>query len=322
MASIALVGGSGFIGTRLAHLLSDAGEDVTIVDAAEPPDRRFPFRRADVRDRPALREALRHAQIVYNLAAVHRDDVTPVTRYDDVNVGGARNVCAVCQDLGIDRLVFTSTVAVYGLATPDATEDSTPAPFNPYGQSKLRAEQVHLQWQSREPATRSLVIVRSAVVFGEGNRGNVHALVRQIITRRFVMIGSGGNRKSMAYVGNVSAFLARTRHLGPGTHLFNYADKPDLSMTELVATVLETLGRPPLSGFRIPCAIGYLGGLACDAVSALTGRILPISAIRVRKFCSTTTFSADRLRSTGFAPPMTLRDALVTTIRRQLTDSG
>ena len=54
---------------------------------------------------------------------------------------------------------------------------------------------------------RSLVIVRPAAVFGEGNRGNVYQLLRQIASRRFVMVGSGHNRKSMAYVGNVSALL-------------------------------------------------------------------------------------------------------------------
>ena len=51
------------------------------------------------------------------------------------------------------------------------------------------------------------MIVRPAVVFGEGNRGNVYELLRQIMARRFVMVGSGRNRKSIAYVGNLSAFL-------------------------------------------------------------------------------------------------------------------
>ena len=109
---------------------------------------------------------------------------------------------------------------------------------------KLLAEEVHREWQEEEPTRRSLVIVRPTVVFGERNRGNVYELLRQIMTRRFVMVGSGRNRKSMAYVGNVSAFLVHVLGLGAGTHLFNYVDGPDLSMEELVQTILVALGRP------------------------------------------------------------------------------
>ena len=132
------------------------------------------------------------------------------------------------------------------------------------------------------------------------------------------MVGSGHNRKSMAYVGNVSAFLVYALRLGAGAHLFNYADKPDFAMQELVDTVVQTLGRPALTGTRIPYAAGYVGGVVCDLVAALTGRPRPISAIRVRKFCSTTTFSAHRLPSTGFKAPTALREALINTIKHEL----
>ena len=205
-----------------------------------------------------------------------------------------------------------------GFAAPDTTEEQDPAPFNAYGRTKLLAEEVQREWHAEAPEHRSLVIVRPTVVFGEGNRGNVYQLVRQIAARRFVMVGSGRNRKSMAYVGNVSAFLAKVMGLGAGTHLFNYVDKPDLSTAELVETVLQTLGRPPRIGWRIPYAVGYVGGAACDLVAAVSGRTLPVSAIRIRKFCSTTTFSADLAHSIGFHAPLGVRQALVRTIRHEL----
>ena len=318
MASIVIVGGAGFIGGRLAAALRSAGHGVTIVDVVAPAVDEAGYRRADVGDHDALGAALDGAEVVYNLAAVHRDDVKPVSRYDEVNVGGATNVCGVCRELGIERLIFTSSAAVYGMAAPDTAEERAPAPFDAYGRSKLRAEQVHREWQAEAPERRSLVIVRPTVVFGEGNRGNVYQLVRQIASRRFMMVGSGHNRKSMAYVGNVSAFLVHALRLGSGAHLFNYADKPDFAMKELVDTVVQTLGRPALAGTRIPYTAGYVGGVVCDLVAALTGRPLPISAIRVRKFCSTTTFSAHRLQSTGFKAPTALREALINTIKHEL----
>ena len=320
MAAIAIVGGAGFIGRRLVSVLRDAGYEVIVVDVA-PDDGGLAgaatYRRADVRDRAALTAALEGAEAVYNLAAIHRDDIKPVSRYAEVNVAGAANVCGACRDLGIDRIVFTSTVSVYGMGVPDATELRTPAPFNPYGRSKLRAEQVHRAWQADAPEDRTLAIVRPSVVFGEGNRGNVYQLVRQISTGRFLMIGSGLNRKSMAYVGNVAEFLVEVMAREAGTHLFNYADKPDLSMRELVETARQTLGRTPAGGVRLPYVLGYLGGMACDLAAALTGRTLPVSAVRIRKFCSTTTFAAERAQATGFRPPFPLRDALVQVIRHE-----
>ena len=181
---------------------------------------------------------------------------------------------------------------------------------------------MHRAWQAEAPERRSLVIVRPTVVFGEGNRGNVHQLLRQIIARRFVMVGSGRNRKSMAYVGNVSAFLVHALGLGAGAHLFNYVDKPDFSMQELVETMLQALERPAVIGARIPYVVGYLGGIACDMAAAVTGRRLPISAVRIRKFCSTTTFSADRVQSTGFRPPIGLREALAKTISQEVSEGA
>ena len=319
MARIAIVGGSGFIGRRLTDLLRRAGHEVTGVDLV-PVGGGAAFRQADVRDRAALTAALRGAEAVYNLAAVHRDDVKPVTRYDAVNVAGAANVCGACRDLGIDRLIFTSTAAVYGVtAPPEAAEEHPPAPFNAYGRSKLRAEEVHREWQTEAPAERSLVTVRPTAVFGEGNRGNVHNLMRQLSAGRFVMVGNGRNRKSIAYVENVCAFLTAALDFGPGSHLFNYADKPDFTTRELVDTLLQALGRAPRAGVRIPYAAGYLGGLVCDLAAALTGAALPVSAVRVRKFCSTTTFSTARVEEAGFQPPFSLREALERTVRHEVS---
>ena len=318
MARIALVGGSGFIGRSLASALRQAGHEVTSVDLAQAPDGTA-FRRADVQDGAGLTAALEGAEVVYNLAAVHRDDVKPVTRYDEVNAGGAANVCGACRRLGIDRLIFTSTAAVYGVAAPpEVTEQHAPAPFNAYGWSKLRAEQLHRDWQAEAPKARSLAIVRPTAVFGEGNRGNVYQLVHQLDAGRFLMVGNGRNRKSIAYVGNVSAFLAAALDCGPGSHLFNYVDKPDLSTRELVETILQALGREPRVGLRVPFAVGYFGGLICDLAAALTGAALPVSAVRIRKFCSTTTFSGARVQATGFRPPYSLQEGLLKTIRHEV----
>ena len=317
METVAVVGGSGFVGQRLATALLASGRNVRVVDVVAPVAADVTYRQADVRDRRALSNALEGSEVVYNLAAVHRDDVRPVSLYNDVNVTGAANVCHACRDVGVRQVIFTSSVAVYGVAAPDTSEDLVPAPVNAYGCSKLRAEALHREWQVEESEQRSLVIVRPTVVFGENNRGNFYHLVRQIKEHRFVMIGSGCNQKSMAYVENVSAFLVHALLCGAGFHLFNYVDGPDLSTDELVRTIRFALGRRPVVGVKIPYCVGYLGGVMCDLVASVTNRRLPISALRVKKFCTTTTFTASRVEHTGFRRPFGISDALVKTIEHE-----
>ena len=322
MALVGVVGGLGFVGLRVVRNLQHAGHDVRVVDARPGDLGGEGFRQVDVRDHRGLVEALKECEVVINLAAVHRDDVEPKSLYGEVNVTGAVSVCAACRELGIGRVVFTSSVAVYGLSASEAIEDHRLVPSNAYGWSKLHAEEVHRDWQEEDPERRSLVIVRPTVVFGEDNRGNVYELVRQIAARRFVMVGRGQNRKSMAYVGNLSAFLVHVMTLGVGVHSFNYADAPDFSMEELVETILSTLGRQPEITVRIPYALGYAGGVACDVVAAVSGKRMPISAVRIRKFCSTTTFSSRRVQKSGFRPPIGIREALIKTIKHEFRDEA
>lgn len=313
-ARVGVIGGSGFIGTWLVEALRGRGHHVRIIDSE--PSGRFPELavRADVRDRAALLEACRGCDVLYNLAAEHRDDVRPRERYHQVNVQGAGNTCAAAEELGIERIIFTSSVAVYGLPEGEADEDAPLRPFNDYGRTKLEAEAVFRRWAERAPA-RSLAMIRPTVVFGPGNRGNVYLLLQQIASGRPIMIGDGANRKSMAYVANVADFLVHALHFGPGVHVYNYVDKPDVDMRGLLALVQQTLGTN--GSLRVPYAVGMVAGLGFDLAARLTGRRFPISAVRVRKYAANTRFAADRALSSGFLPAHALRDALVDTIRHE-----
>jgi nucleoside-diphosphate-sugar epimerase len=254
---------------------------------------------------------------VYNLAAEHRDNVRPVDRYHQVNVIGAHHTCDAAERLHIERLVFTSTVAVYGLPENEVDETAPVRPFNDYSRTKLAAEQVFRAWAERAPG-RSLTIVRPTVVFGPGSRGNVHLLLEQIARGRSLVIGDGRNRKSMAYVGNLAEFLVHALGFGPGVHLYNYVDKPDLDMNGLVALANQTLGRGRL--LRIPYGLAMAAGAVSDWLGRVTGQQLPISRIRVKKYAAETRFAAERIAGTGFTPRDSLYDALVATIRHEFAN--
>jgi nucleoside-diphosphate-sugar epimerase len=151
-------------------------------------------------------------------------------------------------------------------------------------------------------------------VFGEGNRGNVYNLLHQIAAGRFMMVGDGKNIKSMAYVGNLAAFLLHILGMGPGTHIFNYVDVPDMNTRSLVEHIRYALNQNgPIR--KIPRGVALCGGSVLDAVAHLTGRTFPVSAVRVRKFCENTQFLARRIDRTGFVRPYSLREGLDRTIR-------
>ncbi len=311
---IGVVGGSGFIGAWLVQRLLAGDHAVRIIDIN--PSRQHPDLTvtADVRDRDSLYAACRGCDVMYNLAAEHSDDVRPAELYHQVNVIGAQNTCNIAERLHIDRLIFTSTVAVYGLPESEVDETAGVRPLHEYGRTKLEAESVFRAW-AEGAAGRSLTIVRPTVVFGPGNRGNVYLLLEQITRGRPIVIGDGRNRKSMAYVGNLVEFLVHALGFGPGVHLYNYADKPDLDMNNFVSLASQALGRA--GPVRIPYGFALAAGALCDGLSRLTGWQLPISRIRVQKYAANTRFAADRLASTGFRPPHALRDALVATIRHE-----
>jgi len=315
--NIAVIGGSGFIGTRLVGLLLEAGHTVRIIDIRD--SEAYPELRVagDVRSVEEMVDTCRGFDAIYNLAAEHKDDVRPVSLYDDVNVGGARNVCLAAGQLGIDKIIFTSTVAIYGFSPQELDEDTPVGYINDYGRTKYEAEQVYLEWAAGSP-DRRLRMLRPTAVFGEGNRGNVYNLVRQLGRKHFVMVGDGTNRKSIAYVGNVALCLRFMLDLeGQPVEIFNYADKPDLQMRELVPLVRETFGYGANLPMRMPYALIYPVAAALDGIAVVSNKSFPVSRVRIQKFCSNSQFSTRRLQATGFHAKYDLQDALRKTIRAE-----
>jgi len=316
---IAVIGGSGFLGAAVSRLMMERGVSFKVFDLTAP---QFgaPYQEYDVATQ-ADHIQFDGADVLINLAAEHRDDVKPLSKYTDVNVTGAHNVCEVARKANIKKIIFTSSVAIYGFAPPNTDEAGEPNYFNEYGKTKYLAEQIYVDWHAQDPSNRTLVIVRPTVIFGPGNRGNVYNLLRQIASGRFAMFGDGRNVKSMAYIENVATFLVHCIGEKPGVHVYNYIDKPDLSMNQLVQVARKTLYDKSGVGLRMPGFLGVTIGVGFDLLAFLIRRPLPISSIRVKKFMATTQFSS-AVHETGFKAPFTLAEGLEKTLRYEFLEDN
>ena len=310
---ILVIGGSGFVGS---HLLSESNKsDFYNLDKNPSPFHNEITLKGDIRYLNQIKIPKCTDSVVL-LAAEHRDDVSPTTLYYDVNVQGTKNVLQAMDSAGVKNLVFTSSVAIYGLNKKNPNETHKEDPFNHYGKSKWEAELVIKEWYESDPNNKSVTILRPTVIFGERNRGNVYNLLKQISSGRFIMIGKGQNKKSMAYVGNIVAFIkSRLDSIDLGYHIFNYADKPDFNMTELTH-LIESKMKMNLSKQTIPFWLGMLGGYAFDLLAFFSRKKLSVSSVRVQKFCATTQFDASKVHDV-FKSPYTLKEGLDKTLEHE-----
>lgn len=317
---IGVIGGSGFIGSRLCKKLKTSGADFFILDKNLSHFFVKKFILADVRNLKSLKASIdANCSALVNLAAEHSDDVYPKSLYEEVNVGGAKNLCLVAIQKKINKIIFTSSVAVYGFAPLGTDESGDVAPFSDYGRTKWEAENVYKAWQEEDPKNRTLVIIRPTVVFGEGNRGNVFNLLKQIASGKFLMIGHGRNRKSLAYVENVASFIEYSLNFKPGVHIYNYIDKPDFTMNSLIACVNKILGLSEKISFRLPYIIGLAIGNFFDFFAFATRKKLAISSIRVKKFCANSVYES-AIPKTDFVPPVNLFDAIERTVKYEFLE--
>ena len=302
---INIIGGAGFVGSYLQQGLKNFKVLDKRLNNEEFVDIRLP---------ETLKSKISSNDYIVLLAAEHRDNIYPIKNYYETNFNGTQNVLDEMDECGCKNLIFTSSVAIYGLNKNNPSENYSEDPFNHYGKSKWQAEQAIKDWYDKDPVGKSITIIRPTVIFGERNRGNVYNLLKQISSGKFLMIGKGQNKKSMAYVGNVVAFIKHRLELAEeGYHVFNYVDKPDLTMTSLLGIIEKSL-KKKIPSIRIPTWLGFLGGYGFDILAFLTRKKLAISSVRVKKFVATTQFDATKVHSSGFKAPFTLEEGLDRTL--------
>jgi nucleoside-diphosphate-sugar epimerase len=301
VSSVLITGGSGFIGYHFHRYLDQ--KRIINLDL-EPPSFSCGsvYVKGDVRVRSSIEEALvdNPCDVIVSLAAEHKDFGIAEDEYFRTNEYGTRMACEAAAKHDVKKIVFFSSVAVYGATTEPSTEETQLRPESPYGASKKAAEDVLRQWTEND-ATRSVVVVRPTVVYGVRNLANMLRLIRQIDTNRYANIGKADNIKSIAYVDNVvQAALFLMERMQPGIDFYNYSDRPQMTTREIAATIADAFGKGPAP--TLPYPLVYLMALPFDLAIKLTKRDLPVSTGRIKKLCAPTHHSAAKILQAGFKP--------------------
>jgi nucleoside-diphosphate-sugar epimerase len=259
---VLVTGGSGFIGTHLIRRLHAAGAHITSLDIKLPRERLpgVDYVTADVRDSDSLRFS--GFDRIYNLAAVHTTPGHPDHEYYDTNVSGALEITRLAKRLEVPAITFISSISTYGPSEEKKSEASVLRPDSAYGKSKLMAEKIHQEWQSASQG-RSLVTVRPAVVFGQGEGGNFARMASLLKRGMFVFPGRRDTIKSCIYVDDLIDLLHSAEAEGGPNVLLNGA-YPECPTLERIVTTLRDryFPRAMLIDIPKPCALAVAKSLA------------------------------------------------------------
>ena len=303
-----VTGASGFIGTRLVRRLAERGSTVVAVDIAPPREEvaGVEYITADIRQ-PLDCQIGSEADVLYNLAAVHRTPGHPAHEYYETNVLGAGRVTALADACRIPLIVFTSSISVYGPTEEVRTEASPLAPTSDYGRSKLMAELIHQMWMKATP-DRRLVTVRPGVVFGPGERGNYSTLASALRSGVFFYPGRRDTVKSGGHVDELLRCLEFAVAREEPEILFNFAFPQESTTADIVAAFGRVTGQPR-SPMTAPLAPLLLIASLFE-VAAAAGLKTPIHRERVMKLVRSTRIAPAWLLANGYEFELDLDRAL------------
>lgn len=323
-STVLVTGASGALGPQVVAALAAAGYAVRVLVRQSPSPGRLPggvdVQLGDITDASAVAAAMAGCQAVVHMAALlHIVDPAPALRaeYERINVGGTANIVAAALSAGVARLIFFSTIAVYGDSGGQILDENTrPQPTTLYGQSKLAAEQIVAQARCADGQPLG-VILRLSAVYGAGVKGNYERLLHALARGRFLPLGAGQNRRTLVYDRDVTAAVVLALHHPHAVgQVFNVTDGDWHTMQTIIQTMAQALGqRPPR--FSLPIApVRWLAGLVEDGAQ-LVGRPAPIRRATLDKYGEDIAVDGHRIQQTlGFTPRFDLARGWQDAIKR------
>jgi len=260
MASILVTGADGFIGSHLTEELVRQGHSVRAfvyynsfnswgwLDRCSPEVKgKFEVFSGDIRDPHGVREAMKGCEAVIHLAALiaipfsyHSPDT-----YVDTNIKGTLNVLQAARDLGVRRVIHTSTSEVYGTAQfVPITEDHPLQGQSPYSATKIAADQLAFSFYSSFDLP--VVILRPFNTYGP--RQSARAVIPTIITQiangqKEIKLGTVSPTRDFNYVKDtVDGFVATLNSKNGLGEVINLGSNFEISIKETVELIAEIMG--------------------------------------------------------------------------------
>lgn len=250
--------------------------------------------------------------VIHLVARVHvmKDMSTdPLAEFRAVNVAGSLNLARQAAEAGVKRMVFLSSVKVYGeysLVGQPFTEDFMLAPSDFYGVSKLEAE-IALRSIAQETGME-LVIIRPPLVYGPGVKANFAALVRAVKAGWLLPLGSISNQRSLVGLDNLVSFIETCAvHPKAAGQTFLVSDGNDLSTPELIRR-LALAAKVPARLWPVPAWL-----LETGAAAVGKGEV-------VRRLCGNLQVDISKARNLlGWVPPFSVDEGLRRTVEGSAT---
>ena len=289
-----IIGGSGYIGTNLTNRLIEEKifHKIYIFDikpiCKEINNSSVLYSHIDIRN--SIDVKIENIDVdhswIFNFAAVHREPGHSFHEYFDTNIPGARNCVQFAKNIGIKNIFFTSSIAPYGRAKTQRTEQSEIYPETAYGISKSLAEQIHKNWLYQN-SSRRLVIVRPSVIFGPNDPGNVYRMIKSLKEGLFVLPNGGNIIKAYGYIHGLLDSILFTMAKRESFILYNYAENPTLPLKKMVKITKNCLNiKKPT--FIINIKIIFLLATFYYFLKKIIGGETDIHPVRVRKLVFST----------------------------------
>lgn len=305
---ILVTGGSGFVGSAVLERFSGQAHYTLVAAVREPsvklPPGVIPFAIRGLIPEQDWRSGLEDTEAVVHLAArvhvMHDTASDPLAAFRLVNVEGTLQLANQAAAAGVKRFVFVSSIKVNGEQTmPGAPfqADDAPAPVDPYGVSKLEAEQ-GLRRLAAETGLE-VVIIRPPLVYGPGVKANFLRMMSWVQRGYPLPLGSIHNRRSLVALENLVDLIETcVRHPAAAQQTFLISDGEDVSTTELFRRTALAMGK---KAFLLPVPAFVLEtGAAMLGKRAVAQRLCGSLQIDIGKTC-------DLL---GWTPPLTLDQGL------------
>jgi len=251
--SVVLVtGGNGFIGRHLCVALLNGGYKVKVAIRSKQglinlPSSVSPVFINDISSETKWEKALEGVDCVVHLANrahVMREGAgDALSMFREVNVEGTINLAEQANSAGVKRFIFVSSVKVNGeVSSAPFSVDDMPAPEDPYGVSKMEAEQKLRSFCSR--SNLELVMVRPPLVYGAGVKGNFATLLRMMKFRIPLPLGGVvNNRRSLVSVDNlVDLLITCIFHPAAVGQTFFVSDNDDMSTSKMLKRLAGACG--------------------------------------------------------------------------------